>query len=115
MVTAQRTVEHTREFGEHAIPRRVRDSTFMLCDELVDYGAAGGQSGEGGVFVTVHQTAIALDIGCEDCCQSPLKRRGFHTYALYDCSWPKSGMQHIRSQWSIYLLQLSARADAYPR
>jgi len=54
----------------------------MLRDELVDDGPAGGQRGHRRLFVAVHQTAIALDIGGKDCRKASFERRSFHLTPL---------------------------------
>jgi hypothetical protein len=79
--TANR-VEHAGEFGEHAIAGGVRDPASMLADELVDDGPAGRQRGHRRLFVAVHQAAVALDIGGQDCREASLERRSLHLPTL---------------------------------
>ena len=38
---AMSRIEHTREFGKHAIPGRIRDPAAILSDEVVHNGAMG--------------------------------------------------------------------------
>jgi hypothetical protein len=45
------------EFNEPAIPGGVRDPASMRPNELVDYGATGGQCRHRRLFIAVHQAA----------------------------------------------------------
>src|SRR5205085_9741126 len=75
---AANRVEHAGEFGEDAIAGGVRNPAPMLRDEFVNHGAAGGQRGHCRFFVAVHQPAVALDIGGEDCSKPAFQRRSLH-------------------------------------
>jgi hypothetical protein len=59
-------IDYTCEFGEHAVAGRVRNPTFVPCNELVDHGTVRGQNRERSFFIAVHQAAVALDICCQD-------------------------------------------------
>jgi hypothetical protein len=71
-------VEHAGKFGEHAIAGGVRDPASILSNELVDDGPAGRQRVHRRLFVTVHQAAVALDIGGKDCRKPSFEWRCLH-------------------------------------
>jgi hypothetical protein len=55
----------------------------MPQDELVDDGATGGQRRHCRFFISVHQSAVALDIGGKDCHETSFDRRSLHLENLY--------------------------------
>jgi hypothetical protein len=71
-------VEHADEFGEHAIAGGVRNPPSMFPDQIVDYRPTGRQCRHRRLFVAMHQTAVALDIGGEDRHKPSLDRRSLH-------------------------------------
>jgi hypothetical protein len=77
-------IKNTREFGEHAVAGGVGNSTSMTGDEVVNDSATGGQRGHRRLLVAVHQAAISLDIGREDCCETSLERRSLHPLPFHE-------------------------------
>jgi len=75
--TANR-IEHTHEFGEHAVASGVRNPPSMPGDQLVDDATTGRQCRHCRFFVAVHQATIALNICCEDRREAPFQFGCFH-------------------------------------
>jgi hypothetical protein len=60
-------VNGTSELRKHAIASRVRYAAPVLPNEPVEDCAAFGQPFERADLVGAHETAVALNICCEDC------------------------------------------------
>lgn len=71
-------IENAAEFGEHAVAGRVCNPPAVSGDQFVGNRPMSGQRRQRGVFVTVHQAAIALDVSREDSREMPLDRRRLH-------------------------------------
>ena len=71
-------IEYTREFGKHTVAGSVREAAPMPGDELVDKGPTGRQCRHGPFFIAMHESAVALDIRCEDRREAPFQLGCFH-------------------------------------
>src|SRR4029077_4306058 len=71
-------VEDAGEFGQHAVAGGVCDAAPIPRDELVDERTTGGQRRHRRFLIAMHQAAVALDIGSEDCRKTPLERGSLH-------------------------------------
>jgi hypothetical protein len=59
-------VNRAGEIGDHAVARRVEDPAAVGCDQPVDDGPTGLESGKRADFVLRHQPAVAGNVGRED-------------------------------------------------
>ena len=55
------------KFSKDTVARRVRYTASVLPNEPVEDRAPFGQALERADLISAHETAIALDICCEDC------------------------------------------------
>ena len=59
-------VRRAGEIGDETVARRVEDPTPMRGDQAIDYDPVSRERAKGTDLISVHQTAVALDIGGED-------------------------------------------------
>ena len=59
-------VHRAGEGGDETVARRVEDPTPMRGDQAIDYDPVSRERAEGAEFISAHQAAVALDVGCED-------------------------------------------------
>src|SRR5581483_4921873 len=72
-------IDGTAEFDQHAVAGGLDDATAIFGDFGIDESlSAGFETGEGAVLVDAHQTAVARNIGRENCRKPPLNPGASH-------------------------------------
>src|SRR5690348_6113903 len=70
-------IDGADEIGDEAIASRVEDPTAMRGDQAVDDGSVTVESAERADLISLHESAVAFDIGCEDRGELPFDRTFF--------------------------------------
>jgi hypothetical protein len=60
-------VDDAGKFGDNAVPSRIEDSAAVLSDQTVYDLTIRGQRAQRADLVDAHKTAVAVDIGGENC------------------------------------------------
>ena len=72
-------IDGAAEFDQHAVAGGLDDAAAIFGDFGIDESfSAGLETGEGAFLVGAHQTAVAGDIGCENCRKPPLNPGASH-------------------------------------